>query len=388
MKIAVIGHKRVPSREGGIEKTVEKQMIRFRKRGYDIILYNRSGHNTFGEEFDRPSENGVIKTGKGVSEYQGMKIETVPTPQNSLGVPVYSFLATVRALRERCDILYYHGSGSCLMIPLARLFGAHCVALLHGIDSRQVKWNRLGKMYLKMGERAAARRADACCVLSEVNREYIRNTYGTDPVLTFNGTEKPCIQEDPQNLIRKRFGQEKDGYILALTRIVAGKGLEYLIAAFRRTDTEKKLVIAGGVDPVCRKYYEKLRSLAGNDERIIFTGFLEEPYVSALYINACIFVFPSDHEGMAHSLLEAMAAGCCCLVSDIPENCSVIRDHAMLFRHGDSQDLYDKLQMLLCEPGLAASYREKVSDYAIAAFDWDKCADQMEDVFRECLHRH
>ena len=159
MKIAVIGHKRVPSREGGIEKTVEKQMIRFRKRGYDIILYNRSGHNTFGEEFDRPSENGVIKTGKGVSEYQGMKIETVPTPQNSLGVPVYSFLATVRALRERCDILYYHGSGSCLMIPLARLFGAHCVALLHGIDSRQVKWNRLGKMYLKMGERAAAKRA-------------------------------------------------------------------------------------------------------------------------------------------------------------------------------------------------------------------------------------
>ena len=374
MKIAVIGHKRVPSREGGIEKSVEKQMLRLRERGHEVILYDRSGHNIFGAEFDAPA-----------GSFRGMKIVTVPTPGNALGVPVYSFLATVRALREKCDILYYHGSGSCLMIPLARLFGARCVGMIHGIDSQQVKWNRLGRLYLRMGEKAAARRADACLVLSESIRDYIREKYGKEPVLTCNGTEPPCLPPDPEALIRKRFGLEKDGYILCVVRIVAGKGLEYLIRAFRACGTEKKLVIAGGVDPVCRDYYAQLRELAAGDERILFTGFLEEPAVQALYLQAYAFVFPSDHEGMAHSLLEAMAAGCCCLVSDIPENTAVIREHGLRFRRGDADDLREKLQGLLDDPGRVRSLREGTAAFALRTYDWDAVADQLEEVFGRAL---
>ena len=377
MKIAVIGHKRVPSREGGIEKTVEKQMLLFRDRGHEVIFYNRSGHNIFGEQYD--ANDPETK-----EFFRGTRIETIYTPKNSLGVPVYSFLATRHALKERCDIIYYHGSGSCLMIPYAKRRGAHCVGMIHGIDSQQTKWGRFGRWYLRKGEKAAAKKADACLVLSEHIQKYMLETYGTEPVLTFNGTEPPAPDEKAWEALAKRFGIRKNGYVLTVVRIVAGKGLEYLIEAFKRCDTDKKLVIAGGVDPVCTEYAQMLRTLAKGDGRILFTGFLEEPDISTLYCSAYGFVFPSDHEGMAHSLLEAMAAGCCILASDIPENAAVLKNYGCTFRHGDTEDLKAKLQGLLNDPKAAANYRTEVADYALKTYNWEICVDRIEEIFDRC----
>lgn len=56
MKIAIIGHKRIPSNEGGIEKGVEQHAVRMVQRGNDVTVYNRGGHNVFGKEFDGKKE--------------------------------------------------------------------------------------------------------------------------------------------------------------------------------------------------------------------------------------------------------------------------------------------------------------------------------------------
>ena len=390
MKIAYIGQKRVPSREGGIEKTVEKQALRLAARGHEVILYNRSGHNIFGSQYDStaewPDRTGNTDTAADVSAddlSRRLQVRTVFTPAGFAGVPVYSFLATVRALREHCDVLFYHGSGSCLMIPVAKLFGAKCAAMLHGIDSQRAKWKGFGRAYLRMGEKAAAARADVCFVLSENMRSYIRKTYGTGSQVIWNGAETIGLPADPykEGAGLRQFGLEKDGYILSLVRIVPEKGIHYLIRAFRECRTDKKLVIAGGVDPACRGYYEKLQSLAAGDPRILFTGYVQDPVVSELYRNASVFVLPSDLEGMAHSLLEAMAAGCCCLVSDIPENSSVLGEHGATFRKGDPEDLRNTLQELLDDPEKAARYREGAASYILERYSWDSCVDQIEAVF-------
>ena len=72
MKIAIIGHKRIPSNEGGIEKGVEQHAVRMVQRGNDVTVYNRGGHNVFGKEFD----------GKKLKKYKGINIVTVPTGVN------------------------------------------------------------------------------------------------------------------------------------------------------------------------------------------------------------------------------------------------------------------------------------------------------------------
>ena len=318
MKIAIIGHKRIPSNEGGIEKGVEQHAVRMVQRGHNVTVYNRGGHNVFGKEFD----------GKKLKEYKGIKIVTVPTVKGAACVPIYSFLATIHAAIARYDCVSYRASGSCAMIPLAKLFGLRVVASLHGIDSQRDKWGGFASKYLEFGERMAATKADVCLVLSKNMKQYIKDKYNADAVLFANGVDRP--QKKEPKIIKNKFSIDKDEYLLSLGRIVPEKGIHYLIKAFKKCKTSKKLVIAGGAE-ANREYYNSLVKLAEGDPRIIFTGYVYGDTIAELYSNAYIFLLPSNLEGMANALLEAMSYGNCCLVSDIPENTEVVGKHAEWF---------------------------------------------------------
>ena len=52
MRIAMIGHKRIPSREGGVEVVVQELATRMTQKGYQIEAYNRSGYHVSGKEYD------------------------------------------------------------------------------------------------------------------------------------------------------------------------------------------------------------------------------------------------------------------------------------------------------------------------------------------------
>ena len=52
LRIAMMGHKRIPSREGGIEIVVEELSTRMVEQGHQVTCYNRKGHHVSGKEFD------------------------------------------------------------------------------------------------------------------------------------------------------------------------------------------------------------------------------------------------------------------------------------------------------------------------------------------------
>ena len=52
MRIAMIGHKRIPSREGGIEIVVEALAKRLVQKGYQVDAFNRKGKNVLDEHVD------------------------------------------------------------------------------------------------------------------------------------------------------------------------------------------------------------------------------------------------------------------------------------------------------------------------------------------------
>ena len=367
MKIAFIGHKRIPSNEGGVEKVVEQQATRMVERSHQVVAYNRGGHNVFGKEFDNEKRK----------EYKGIRIVTVPTTKGSSSVPIYSFLATMHAVFKRYDCVSYNASGSCAMIPLAKLFRLRTIASLHGIDSQRDKWGGFASRYLEFGEKMAAKKADVCLVLSENMKQYIKDKYGADAVTFANGIDKP--KKLAPNLI-KEYGLDTDNYVLSLGRIVPEKGLQYLIEAFRRCKTKKKLVVAGGAESN-REYYESLTELAKGDDRIIFTGFVRGDTVAELYSNAYLFALPSNLEGMACALLEAMSFSNCCLVSDIPENTEVVENKAEWFKKGDADDLYEKLSYLLSHEDAVRKYKEEAQDFILNKYSWDTVVDQMLRVY-------
>lgn len=359
MRICILGHKRIPSREGGIEIVVEELSTRMVALGHEVTCYNRAGHHVGGQEYD---------TAK-LRSYKGIKLKSVWTlDKKGLAAMTASFFGAICCAFGKYDVVHFHAEGPCAMLWLPKLFGKRCVATIHGLDHQRAKWGKFASAYIMLGEKCAVKFADEIIVLSEGVQNYFKQTYGRETRFIPNGVNRPDIRE--AQLIQKQFGLEKDSYILFLGRLVPEKGLRYLIEAFKQVKTDKKLVIAGGASDT-DSFLEELQAMAKDDESILFTGFVQGQILEELYSNAYIYTLPSDLEGMPLSLLEAMSYGNCCLVSDTAECAEVVEDKGVTFRKSDVADLRDKLQMLCEDEEVVTGYKAGAADFICGKYNWD-----------------
>lgn len=366
LNIVMLGHKRIPSREGGIEIVVEELSTRMAAKGHRLTCLNRGGKHVSGKEYGKV----------GLKAYKGVRIKTVLTlDKKGLAAMTASVTGAIAAAFGRYDIVHFHAEGPCAMLWLPKLFGKRCIATIHGLDHQRAKWGRFARTYIMLGEKCAARFADEIIVLSKGVQQYFLDTYDRKTVLIPNGVTRPEKRE--ANEITQRFGLQKDGYILFLGRLVPEKGVHYLIEAFQQVKTEKKLVIAGGSSDTA-EYEQQLKSLAAGDERICFTGFVQGTVLEELYSNAYVYVLPSDLEGMPLSLLEAMSYGCCCVTSDIEECTAVVGDLGLSFPKGDVASLTAVLQKLCDAPDYVEEHEVKQLP---EMYDWDYVVKRTLDVY-------
>ncbi|MCD7710144.1 MAG: glycosyltransferase family 4 protein [Porphyromonadaceae bacterium] len=364
LKVAMLGHKRVPSREGGIEIVVEELATRMVQQGHRVTCYNRRGCSA---------------AEKNLKEYKGIRLKKVFTVAcKGLAAVTASFFATVRAALGRYDVVHFHAEGPCLFLWLPKLFGKRCVATIHGLDWQREKWNGIGSRCILWGERVAVRCADEIIVLSRRMQSYFQETYGRKTVFIPNGVNRPVLRDAKE--ITEKFGLQKDGYILFLGRIVPEKGLKYLIQAYKGVTTDKKLVIAGGSSDT-DKFLKELRQMSADDQRVIFSGFVEGTLLEELCSNAYLYCQPSDLEGMPMSLLEAMSYGNCCVVSDIPECAEVVEDRAVVFKKGNVADLQEKLQRLCDDEKQVTLYKNGVADFVCGKYGWDEVVERTLKVY-------
>lgn len=371
LNIAMLGHKRIPSREGGVEIVVEELSTRMVKLGHRVTCFNRKGHHVSGAEFD----------GNHLSEYKGVRLKSVWTlDKKGLAAMTSSLSAAIKVTFGKYDVVHFHAEGPCAMLWLPKLFGKRCIATIHGIDWQRAKWGGFASQYIKFGEKVAVKCADEIIVLSEGVQKYFKETYGRKTVFIPNGVNRPVIRE-PQ-LIKEKFGLDKDDYILFLGRLVPEKGISYLIKAFKQIDTDKKLVIAGGSSDT-NEFLHELKQLAQNDDRIIFTGFVQGRLLEELYSNAYVYVLPSDLEGMPLSLLEAMSYRNCCVVSDISECAEVVEDKAVIFQKSNVEQLKEKLQNLSDHPEQVRLYKDLASDFICQKYNWDDVVSRTVALYRK-----
>lgn len=360
LNICMLGHKRIPSREGGIEIVVEELSTRMVALGHEVTCYNRGGHHVSGREFDQQKNK----------EYKGIKLKTVFT-LNIKGIAAMSasVFGGIRAAFGNYDVVHFHAEGPCAMLWLPKLFGKRCVATIHGLDHQRAKWGKLASTYIMLGEKCAVKFADEIIVLSEGVQKYFEETYGRKTRFIPNGVNRPEIKF--AELITEKYGLTKDSYILFLGRLVPEKGIRYLIEAFKNVKTDKRLVIAGGSSDT-DEFANELKKLAKGDERILFTGFVQGKELEELYSNAYIYTLPSDLEGMPLSLLEAMSYGNCCLVSDIEECTEVVEDKALIFRKSNVNDLKKKLQETCDQPNSVKTLKNQAMDFICGKYNWDE----------------
>ena len=249
-----------------------------------------------------------------------------------------------------------------------------------GIDWQREKWKSgFGSKFIRQGEKNAVKYADEIIVLSKGVQDYFKDTYGRETHFIPNGVNRPEIKE--AKFITEKFGLTKDSYILFLGRLVPEKGIRYLVEAFKDVKTDKKLVIAGGSSDT-DSFMVELKELAKDDNRIIFTGFVQGQMLDELYSNAYIYTLPSDLEGMPLSLLEAMSYGNCCLVSDILECAEVVEDKALIFQKSNVEDLQEKLQDACDHPEMVMEMKKHAADFICKKYNWDEVVKETMKLYR------
>ena len=368
----MIGHKRYGSREGGVEVVVTELARRMAALGHEVTCYDRSGRDLMTGEETRSArvEDGV----------RVVPVRTIDA--KGLAALSSSFFATIKAIRQRPDVIHYHAEGPCVPLRLAKWAGVRTVATIHGLDWQRAKWGRLASWYIRLGERTAARCADEVIVLSKAAQGYFRDAYGRETVVIPNGVERH--DPLPAREIEDRWGLGEGSYVLYLGRIVPEKGVHYLVEAFRGLDTDKRLVIAGAASDTSG-YAQQLKELAEVDTRVLFTGFVEGDTLAELYSNCYCYVLPSDVEGMPLSLLEAMSYGCCCVTSDVPECADVLGGAGVTFAKGDAGSLGKRLGALLGDEGAAQALGAAAKTRVEQRFSWDATVEATVGLYEGAL---
>jgi glycosyltransferase involved in cell wall biosynthesis len=168
-------------------------------------------------------------------------------------------------------------------------------------------------------------------------------------------------------------------HILYSGRLAAAKRVDLLLDAFaaiaaRRPDWG--LLVAGD-GPLRRELAARVPpALAG---RVLWPGFLEAEEIRVAYHAADLMVLPSDYEPWALVVIEAMAAGCPVISSDVVgASAELIEDgiDGRMFRSGDLASLTDAL-LHSTDPATLARYRAAIPP---ALASWRRRADPIEGV--------
>lgn len=240
------------------------------------------------------------------------------------------------------------------------------------LNARWHTWR--SRLYFRHVLGRRLRHVDRFIAVSHCTRRDLETVYGVPP------DRIDVIHEG----VSARFhpGREtRQDFILAVGTLEPRKNLRRLISAYGRLRQRGKisgrLVIAGqpgwgrAVPPV---------ALDG----VVFTGYVSEAELLALYQTARVFVYPSLYEGFGLPVLEAMACGCpviCSNTSSLPE---VAGDAACRVDPGSTQHLADVLNVVHRDEAL----RRRMSRDGLAqaaTFSWRKAADLTVQTYRKAL---
>ena len=367
MKVAFIGQKGIPMKFGGIEKHVESLSVGLAKKGFDVTVYTRPWY--------------TAKTKKG---YKGVKLISLKSFNTKhLDAISHTLFATIDAIRKDYDVIHYHGVGPSLLVWLPKLLKPRVkvVSTFHCIDRLHQKWNWFARFSLWLGEWTSIKFADETISISRTLQFYCSNKYGKDTTYVPNGVT--VEKSNSAKLIKQKFGLEKDGYILFLSRLIPHKGTHYLIKSYNQLKTKKKLVIAGAPS-YTEKYLAELKDLAKDNPNIIFTGNVQggSDLWRELFSNAYLFVHPSEREGLPIAVLEAMSFGKGVLASSIPENIEAIgEDYGFTFENKNEIDLKGKLEFLLKNPALVKRVGNKAKAHVQKNYNWTDIVKSTENIY-------
>jgi glycosyltransferase involved in cell wall biosynthesis len=356
---------------GGAERVVMDLSEALGKERFDVHICCTNGKGVFAERM----------------EAKGIPVHVLADAEWK---PVYlSGVKLLRlALKERPAILHSHGTGPLLDSAFARLFSRVplCVHTFHYGNYPYCTRKTL------MAERLAARIPDQLVAVSNAQSRSLVQHLRIDPArirTIWNGVGRNPHLGNQALIEEKKREMNLEPGDLALGTVAVfseQKGLAYLLDSAKRVveSVPNARFILVGDGPLRPELEKKVRNM-GLDSRVVFTGLRRD--VQELLPAFDVFLMSSLWEGMALTLLEAMAAGKPVIATDVADNSLILKDGVTgyLVRPRDAAQMADAIIRLVSAP----KAMEKMGQEALKAyndrFTKAKMAGEYEKLYEQGL---
>ncbi len=196
------------------------------------------------------------------------------------------------------------------------------------------------------------------------------------------------VAADQSLAVCKRLGV-KDDFLLFVGTLEPRKNLLTLLKAFalvvRETSLRPQLVIAGGEGWLMSETESFVKS-SGVAGQLLFTGYLHDAELRALYSSCTAFIYPSIYEGFGLPPLEAMACGAPVIASRIGAHREVLDDSALLVDPLDIESLKKAIIELVEDEKRRAEFSGAGIERA-AKFSWDETARRTYGVYERVVEK-
>jgi glycosyltransferase involved in cell wall biosynthesis len=186
---------------------------------------------------------------------------------------------------------------------------------------------------------------------------------------------------------RARYGTG-ERFVLFVGALKPTKNLSTVIEAYvrlRRADaTRHRLVLVGGTTAWLKEDITAAARASGYGDEIVFTGYVPDDDLVALYNAADIFVSPSLFEGFGLPPLEAMACGTPVVTSNTTSLPEVVGDAALMVNPLDAEELAGAMSAVLGDDALRAHLATRGLERA-AAFSWEATARIVLEVYNDVV---
>jgi len=187
---------------------------------------------------------------------------------------------------------------------------------------------------------------------------------------------------------RQRLGVEND-FLLFVGTLEPRKNLLTLLTAFaqilRDTSLRPQLVIAGDEGWLMSETELFIKS-AGITDRLLFTGYLQDEELRALYSSCKAFIYPSLYEGFGLPPLEAMACGAPVIASRIAALQEVLGGAALLIDPLDGASLTRAIVECFKDDKRREASKTRGIEHA-AEFSWDQAARLTYEIYERTVAR-
>jgi len=369
MKIAFVSTRGIPNNYGGFEQFAEYISVGLAKRGHEIVVYSPHFH---------PYQE---------SEYKGVRIKHIKSPENWMGSSVGSFFYDFRCLRdalknENFDIIYEAGYTS--IIPAYIWFNVKkrkdviVTTNMDGLEYKRTKFNSLVRKFVFWEERMAVKHSHYLVADNMGIQDYYKEKYGKPSKFLAYGAD---IHDDYDAELLKEFNLVPNDYYLIVARMEPENNIEMAIQGYLASNENGKrpLILVGKTNtPFAKQLIKKY----GNEKGLRFMGGIYD-FKKLNSVRKFSYAYFHGHSvgGTNPSLLEAMASDVMMLAHDNIFNRAVLKENAFYYDGAESVTklLNDIDNIVSCnKERIVANNLEEIR----TNYSWEHLVDQHEEYFK------